>query len=70
MAHIGCPLTGDFLYGTETPELIARPALHSARLELRHPVTGEKLSFSAPLPQDMAALTGPGNDKTITEMVP
>jgi 23S rRNA pseudouridine1911/1915/1917 synthase len=70
MAHIGCPLTGDFLYGTETPELIPRPALHSARLELRHPVTGEKLSFSAPLPQDMAALTGPGNDKTITEMVP
>lgn len=56
MAHIGCPLTGDFLYGTERPDLIPRPALHSARLELRHPVTGERLDFSAPLPADMAQL--------------
>lgn len=57
MAHIGCPLVGDFLYGTERRELIARPALHSTRLSLRHPVTGEKLNFSTPLPGDMAALS-------------
>lgn len=56
MASTGCPLTGDFLYGTENPALIARPALHSARLELAHPVTGKRLVFSAPLPEDMAAL--------------
>lgn len=56
MAHMGCPLTGDFLYGTENRALIARPALHSARLELAHPITGERLCFSAPLPADMAAL--------------
>ena len=56
MAHFGCPLTGDFLYGTENRALIARPALHSARLELAHPITGERLRFSAPLPADMAAL--------------
>ncbi|MBD5085201.1 MAG: RluA family pseudouridine synthase [Clostridiales bacterium] len=56
MAHIGCPLTGDFLYGTENRALIARPALHSARLELGHPITGERLVFSAPLPDDMRAL--------------
>ena len=56
MAHIGCPLTGDFLYGTENRALIARPALHSARLELAHPITGEKLAFSAPVPEDMRAL--------------
>ena len=56
MAHMGCPLTGDFLYGTENRALIARPALHSARLELVHPITGERLCFSAPLPADMAAL--------------
>ncbi len=53
MAHIGCPLTGDFLYGTEDLSLIARPALHSARLELSHPVSGEELTFSCPLPEDM-----------------
>ena len=56
MAHLGCPLTGDFLYGTENRALIARPALHSAELELAHPVTGERLRFAAPLPADMAAL--------------
>ena len=56
MAHIGCPLTGDFLYGAEDRALIVRPALHSARLELAHPVTGERLAFSAPLPADLAAL--------------
>ena len=57
MAHIGCPLTGDFLYGRENRALIARPALHSARLELTHPITGERLCFSASVPADMAALT-------------
>lgn len=56
MAHLGCPLTGDFLYGTENRALITRPALHSARLELTHPITGEGLRFAAPLPQDMRQL--------------
>lgn len=60
MAHIGCPLTGDFLYGREDRALIGRPALHSARLELTHPVTGGRLTFSAPLPEDMAALIEQG----------
>lgn len=59
MACIGTPLTGDFLYGREEPSLIARPALHSAELELLHPVSGEKLTFSSPLPADMAALIVP-----------
>ncbi len=56
MAHLGCPLTGDFLYGVEDRRLIARTALHSAGLVLCHPVTGARLRFTAPLPGDMAAL--------------
>ena len=56
MAHLGCPLTGDFLYGREDKALISRPALHSARLSLRHPVTGAAMEWSSPLPPDMAAL--------------
>ena len=59
MAHLGHPLTGDFLYGAEAPELISRPALHSAELTLRHPVTGELLSFRAPMPEDMERLCAP-----------
>ena len=53
MAHVGCPLTGDFLYGKAVGAPIARPALHSARLELDHPITGERLAFDLPLPDDM-----------------
>ena len=56
MAHISCPLTGDFLYGTENRALIPRPALHSAYLELDHPITRERLVFSVPLPDDMQNL--------------
>ena len=56
MAHLGHPLTGDFLYGVEDHDLIPRPALHSAYLSFRHPITAERLEFSLPLPEDMAHL--------------
>lgn len=56
MAHLGCPLTGDFLYGREDRALISRTALHSARLWLIHPITGEQLHLTAPLPADIRAL--------------
>lgn len=53
MAAVGCPLAGDWLYGTEDRDLIPRPALHAARLALTHPVTGKRLRLEAPLPEDM-----------------
>lgn len=56
LAHIGHPLAGDFLYGQEEPELIPRPALHSAELWITQPVTGEALHLSLPLPADMRQL--------------
>lgn len=60
MAAIGCPLTGDWLYGTEDRALIARPALHSYHLRLTHPVTGAVIDVTAPLPEDMARLLKEG----------
>ena len=56
MASIGCPLAGDWLYGTEDPTLIARPALHSHRLTLIHPITGDTLNLTAPPPEDLIRL--------------
>ena len=56
MAHLGHPLTGDFLYGTEDHTLISRTALHSHQLSFSHPITGEQLAFTQPLPEDMAML--------------
>ena len=52
-AAIGHPLAGDWLYGTEDPALISRPALHSAELRLTHTITGRELHLTAPLPEDM-----------------
>ncbi len=56
MASLGCPLTGDWLYGAEDRALIPRPALHSHILRLTHPLTGETLTVTAPLPEDMVNL--------------
>lgn len=55
MSAIGCPLLGDRMYGEESP-LIGRAALHSACLDLIHPITGNELHLEAPLPDDMAAI--------------
>lgn len=57
MSALGYPLAGDWLYGEEDKSLIARPALHSYSLCFVHPVSGETLRFTAPLPDDMARLT-------------
>ena len=56
MAAMGHPLLGDWLYGTEHPALPHRLALHSYELWLTHPITGEKLHITAPLPQEMEQL--------------
>lgn len=56
LSAIGCPVCGDFLYGTELDALPGRFALHSAALTLRHPLTGETLSLSSPLPPALSAL--------------
>ena len=56
MSAIGYPLAGDWLYGREDRELIARPALHSCELWLTHTLTGDKLHIVSPPPEDMLRL--------------
>lgn len=55
MKYLGYPLIGDYLYNSDM-EQIQRQALHAWRLSFRHPITGEALNFTAPLPEDMAAV--------------
>lgn len=52
MASIGHPLLGDSLYNPHTDDRIKRQALHSYRLSFPHPITGEQLTFTAPIPAD------------------
>ncbi|MBR4084497.1 MAG: RluA family pseudouridine synthase [Lachnospiraceae bacterium] len=52
MKHIGFPLIGDHLYNPDMA-YISRQALHSHRLQFTHPITGEYMDFTAPLPEDM-----------------
>ncbi|MBW1712928.1 MAG: RluA family pseudouridine synthase [Deltaproteobacteria bacterium] len=66
--HLGHPVLGDPLYGSRAREKqLAQPArelaartkrqmLHAWRLAFDHPLTGQRLFFEAPLPQDMASL--------------
>ena len=55
MKYLGFPLIGDYLYNPDM-EHIQRQALHSHTLAFQHPITREKLSFTAPLPADMQAV--------------
>jgi 23S rRNA pseudouridine1911/1915/1917 synthase len=51
LAAIGCPVCGDFLYGTELPEEFPRRfALHSAWLKMLHPRTGKPIELSSEPP--------------------
>ena len=46
LSALGCPVHGDFLYGTEDPERFPGCfALHSAFLDFIHPITGEQMRF-------------------------
>ena len=54
-AHIGHPLAGDDMYGGGL-ENITRQALHCGSITFREPQTGEMMTVTAELPDDMAAL--------------
>jgi len=69
LAHLGHPVVGDEVYGAgwgrgmggihrqwavELASRIPRQFLHAHRLMFRHPVTGEKHRFEAPLPPDLS----------------
>ena len=56
MTSIGHPLLGDTLYAPGSVHPISRQALHSAELKFLHPITGEPLHFTSPLPKDMKTL--------------
>ena len=53
MKYLGYPLIGDYLYNPDM-EYMTRQALHSHHMEFTHPITVEHMSFTAPLPEDMA----------------
>jgi 23S rRNA pseudouridine1911/1915/1917 synthase len=69
MSHIGFPLVGDPVYGgrfrippaanpsmVQTLKEFPRQALHARFLELDHPITGERMKWQSPLPDDFVWL--------------
>jgi 23S rRNA pseudouridine1911/1915/1917 synthase len=60
MAHIRHPVIGDAVYGRGRDASLpaGRQMLHAAGLSLNHPVSGKRMTFEAPLPEDMEALLG------------
>jgi len=58
MAYINHPCVGDPVYGARKIKAdlgLERQFLHAYRLELVHPITGEKLRFLDPPPEDLAS---------------
>ncbi len=56
MSYIGHPITGDMLYGRGEMHGMQGQALHAGKLTLRHPASGELMTFEAPPPSDFTAL--------------
>jgi 23S rRNA pseudouridine1911/1915/1917 synthase len=59
MAALGHPLVSDRVYGRHDRvirSVMPRQALHALRLEIRHPETGEEMTFEAPVPEDFEGL--------------
>ncbi len=63
MSHIGFPLCGDDMYGGDCTA-ISRQALHCGEVEFTLPVSGKRITVSAPLPEDMAAILDGTNERT------
>lgn len=55
-SHIGHPLVGDYLYGTENEAEMRRHALHAGRIDFIHPSSGMPVTLSAPPPPDICRL--------------
>lgn len=68
LKHLNAPLLADPTYGRgdrftaqdaglpgDDRALLTRHALHAARLAITHPTTGARLTFEAPLPDDLRA---------------
>jgi 23S rRNA pseudouridine955/2504/2580 synthase len=59
LAHLGFPIAGDAKYGdfARNKELakqgLKRMFLHAHMINFNHPLTGEPLSFTTPLPEDL-----------------
>jgi 23S rRNA pseudouridine1911/1915/1917 synthase len=56
LSHLGHPIFGDSLYGTEDEEHIKRQALHAYKLVFPNPRTGEIINLETELPKDMQEL--------------
>ena len=55
LAHAGCPVVGDEKYGAKT-DPAGRLGLHACFLRFRHPITGQELRFTSPLPKPLVRL--------------
>ena len=55
MKHIGHPVCGDPIYGSSRGARVPRLMLHAYSLAFTHPVTGERMCLTAPLPEAFVA---------------
>ncbi|MHC1683499.1 MAG: RluA family pseudouridine synthase [Clostridiaceae bacterium] len=56
LSHLGCPIFGDILYGSEDKEYIQRQGLHAYKLQFPHPRDNRIIELESQLPSDMKEL--------------
>lgn len=56
LSHLGHPIFGDSLYGSEDLEFISRQALHAYYTYFKSPRTKKEVEIEIPMPDDMAGL--------------
>ena len=50
--HIGHPVCGDPIYGSSKGAKVPRLMLHAYSLSFTHPTSGERMTFTAELPEE------------------
>jgi len=54
MAHLGCPILGDEMYGRDMAmPAVPRLCLHAAELRFVHPTTQKRMTVTSPCPPDL-----------------
>lgn len=56
MANLNMPVIADKIYGKKNDFAAPRQMLHAWKLSFEHPVTGERMDFTAPFPDDFNQL--------------
>ncbi len=70
MAEMGHPIIGDYQYGRKGAHYVKRHLLHAWKVEFLHPVSSERMSLKAPIPESSFAAFLQEEVRPLLELLP